>query len=154
MEVDQLKGAQKMRLTLAVIFVMMFFSVPTVAEDANAPRTDEDTSNQQLLERIEELEKRVAALESRLASPYAPPQPYRPGKPYPHVTPAPSYPPYSPPRAPQHSPYSPNPPRGYIEPKVQPDERVPDSWQRFEFNGQYFYIIPVDEFENTTRERR
>jgi hypothetical protein len=146
-----------MRPTIAAVFLTFFLAVSTVAEEANAPRAD-DVTNKQLLKRIEQLEKRIAALESRPRGPYVPLQPYVPGKPNPQVTPTPdypsNYPPHLPPRAPQHGPYFPSPPKGYTEPPVQPDKRVPDSWQRFEFNGQYFYIIPVDEFERTRSRHR
>lgn len=104
---------------------------------AYAEPVDETVTTEQLLRRIEELEKRLLELESRIAPkstqsytvPRAhPPSPF--GSPRQQPTPQ-----YSEPQPVPHTQPAPNP------------HTMPDNWQRFEFNGDYFYIIPVDEFD-------
>ncbi len=35
-----------------------------------------------------------------------------------------------------------------------PSDRVPDNWRRYEFNGQYFYLIPVGNWQPGTTQHR
>ena len=122
----------------AIVAISLMFVggsvIYTVADEPRDARIDETASNEQLFRRLGELEQRIAVLESRIlgypVSPKVYPAPY-------HAAP-------------------PVPPRGPVlrapdaaASPAQDDRRVPESWQRFEFNGQYFYIIPVDQFDRT-----
>lgn len=91
-----------------------------------------------LLARIKQLEKRVTQLEARDAAdrgtvPYGGGQRRR-GTTYGEVVPR---------------------FRDRVQPRPAPApkrENVPDSWQRFEFNGQTFYIVPADKLRPTMGE--
>ena len=99
-----------------------------------------------LLKRIDQLEKRVAELESRLAQ-IKPTGPV-PRAPSPYRQPAPRDNwPYQPTQPPQPQYYRPTP----VPPPT--DVKPPKHFQRFEFNGQYFYIIPVDQIAPSTTSR-
>ncbi len=145
-------------LAVAVVLSLTFLVIaddhPTPADLKALPEATSTPSQSQLLsQRIVELEKRVAMLEARIAAlpayglpqgPVAPPA----TAPYPHTAPVPapparpeSRPPYTPSYPPSSPPY---PPSNPLYPPPRENESVPDTWQRFEFNGQFFYIIPVD----------
>lgn len=147
-----------MRFCITLILLAVF-AIPTVADDEIAKSTDVDpikpqSETDRLRRRITELEKRVAQLEERLkhlritpppGSTYTPtPQPYAPT---PQTRPAVPWKPapHPPQQAPQVVPpvpqQTPQPNRPIIP---RPQQKVPEGWQRFRFNGQDFYIIPVD----------
>ena len=118
-----------MRLILPASLILIGgISLAVVAAD---PPGDEPAPTlEQLKERLEKLEDRVGALEAERPRRFAP-------------VPAPG--PRLRPRPPRQGDMQPVPP-GYAPPRQQPsEERVPESWRRFEFNGQDYYIIPVDD---------
>ena len=115
-----------MRLILPASLILIGgISLAVVAAD---PPGDEPAPTlEQLKERLERLEDRVAALEAE-----------RPRR----FVPAPG--PRLRPRPPRDGDLQPLPP-DFVPPRQQPEEeRVPEGWRRFEFNGQDYYIIPVD----------
>ena len=141
-----------------LIFVVALFSAadeptkkPIADEPTNEP-AENSVTKKQLLQRIEQLEKRLAALESRLprpagvpATPYAPVSPYRPApgtRVYPNYTPT----------QPKYTPVQPTAPASPVRPPAY--EGAPQNWQRFEFNGQTFYIVPAGQSAPKTTERR
>ncbi|TWU42527.1 hypothetical protein [Novipirellula artificiosorum] len=142
---------------------------------ADPTRNHAPVTMQSLLARINKLEQRLAELESERAQPRraAPPLPGPPSMPgarsqrpetpnleppnsaypTPRLAPQAPQPPQSDPRyfnatplpvPPQPTPYdAPNMPTPNGFPR--PNTSVPNSWQRFQFNGQWFYIVPVDQ---------
>jgi hypothetical protein len=138
-----------MRFTIAAIAVLFVSAVAAAAEGPSAPPVDENALNRNLLERIARLERRVAELEAKLARAYTPgPQPYAPGELQRDAPTAPndaSRLPYEPTHsAPRH---------GDAKPPT-PSDRVPDNWRRYEFNGHYYYLIPVGSWEPGTTQSR
>jgi hypothetical protein len=130
-----------MRFALTVCSLIFVAAFASFADELTSQPERADVTKEQLLQRVEQLEKRIASLEARLGRPYAPPKYLAQPQP---IQPAP--------KVPQWTPAPPTPQPWRIMPPMQPDGNVPRSWQRFEFNGQYFYIIPVDEFgRNSTR---
>jgi hypothetical protein len=146
------------------------------ASQFTAPEFGESEQNakpKQLLARIVELEKRIAKLEAMLRrqavvtppsyKPQHSPQPPLRGPeippgPYPQPTapmvPAPLHRPF-PHQTPQYLPPQSQPPRSQtVPPPPLPPEQVPKNWQRFEFNGRSFYIVPTDEVLPGNRSRR
>lgn len=129
-----------MRSTPAVLVLLTACSLPLFADEPpSKPALSESTeqpqfspTEQKLLARIQQLEERIAALEAR-------------------------------PRAQRRESPNAQPPR--LRQRVQPiprdraparppsNENVPDSWQRLEFNGQTFYIIPADDLGQNARQR-
>ena len=136
--------------------------------DGDFPRLSDSRLSQQsrdvqgMLQRIEQLERKVAALEAhQAASRY--PQPNAPIPPNNHSYPNQLYEP-SPQRI-QPSPRDQSSPRDQLGPRVQagptpgaspnwyvppssrtlPPSSDPQNRQRFNFNGQWFYIIPVED---------
>jgi hypothetical protein len=101
-----------------------------------------------LAESVEQLTERVLKLESQIdelkrqpaiGNSYTPGNSYAPGSRY---TPRSNDP--VPPTPPQSAPYY--GPDRTAPPAIQtPPPAVPETWQRFEFNGQTFYIVPVDQ---------
>ena len=149
-----------MRTTHATIMLLAVFTLPVIADDEASDSSDRKTTRQ-LLDRIEKLERRIAALESKQRAENPSDSPRSP-----HYTPAvpPRSQPYTQPRAPLKTQPS-SPPRsplpdGYQYPHqapapnapvLPPGSKVPDNWQRFEFNGQSFYIVPVQASAETSR---
>lgn len=112
-----------MRMTLAALMVIAGVTLAVVADQPDS--SEKEPAAQQLLERIEKLEKRVAALEAKQPRRVAPALPA--------------------PQLPKEWRLQPSPRDDAPSRRLPPDESVPDNWQRFEFNGQDFYIVPIDE---------
>jgi len=140
-----------MRTSMSAIAVTLVLTVLAIADDRparDAPESPREAASAEshdkvLRKRIAELEKRVAALEARIiAAPAYPPAHVAPQAPAPYATPVPP------------TPYQPAPPRDRHSAPVPPkNDAVPDTWQRFEFNGQYFYIVPADKIRPQTTRR-
>ena len=151
-------------------------SAPRKAVVADSNR---DANPKQLLARIDALEQRIARLEATIARqrgpmpvpnpPVSKPDALRPvpNMPVPNLPvpnmPAPGVPPnrYQPYPVPQ----TPTPPRpNTVPPPVPryqprpntpvPQAPAPKGWQRFEFNGQFFYIVPVNQVNQAAGQRR
>lgn len=112
-------------------------SLVLVASCFNFAAADESDSEtiKQLTKRIEQLEKRLAQVESKPTS----------NQSYGIANPPGTY--IGPP---VYGPANPDNLRlgksEIFEPKSDaPTEQVPDSWQKFKFNGSWFYIIPIDQ---------
>lgn len=127
----------------------------------------------QMLARIMELEKRIANLEAMLRrqagvtppsdrSQKSPPPPLRgpaipPGSSQQPTAPMVPVPPNN--RFPNQTPFYPQPQSHPSQSQTVPvpplpREQVPKNWQRFEFNGRSFYIVPIDEVLPANRSRR
>ena len=134
--------------------------------------SDGKGESKRLHARIVELEKRISRLEAMLRrpSPETPPS-YLPKPNLPPSNPTPVFPPQAfpppiaqgvPPRTPiphpnqtpQYAPPQLPPLRSKPTPVPPPHEQVPKSWQRFEFNGRSFYIVPTDQLMPDNRSRR
>lgn len=89
-----------------------------LADDPGGARQKNKPTRATLLDRIEKLEKRVAELEGETPVPTR----YRP-------TPPPTPTPYS----------------GSSRHPAATEQAVPESWGRFQFNGQWFYIVPTEQ---------
>ena len=136
------------------IALLLIVTVHSVADDADAKLSDGDPVEQQLLQRIANLEQRIARLEASLNQPqYAPPSLTNPAplpsRPIPPQTQR-TFPPYAQQVVPQTTqPRSPVPTYAPV-----PRPQAPESWQRFEFNGQSFYIVPIDQADPRISGRR
>jgi hypothetical protein len=137
-----------MILSIALLLCIMVHSAVATEGDAKLP--DGDADKQQLLNRIEALEQRIIQLETAVH-----PRQFAP----PNSTNGAFYP--SPPIAPQPGPaYPPHvqpiPPQPQAVPPYQPVPRtqVPETWQPFKFNGQWFYIVPVDQVDARVGQRQ
>ena len=119
---------------------------PLSADDSARDSQNKTKDIAQLLKRVKDLEQRVAQLEAsaKQTTPIAPvpqsPQSWTP-KYYPHVAPVPAQP-YTPNGKPYSQPPAPN---ATPVPPAAPESNVPKTWQPFHFNGQWYYIIPIDE---------
>lgn len=130
-----------MRPMIALSGLLLVGSLFVYAAAADREEVHADgVSTEQLLRRIARLEQRVAALEG--SSRPIPPQPY--AQPYAPTRPNRSMPTLPPNNRPNFQMPRANPPAS------QPPQPLPKGWQRFEFNGSYFYIIPVDDVAKTT----
>lgn len=100
---------------------------------------------ERMLERIEDLEQRVSQLEAAAKqrtpdAPGSPPRQHHAPRYDPNPTPpSPSYPPYGTP----HS--RPPAPNTSPVPPARPDADVSKTWRPSYFNGQWYYIVPIDE---------
>jgi hypothetical protein len=125
------------RLTLLLVALLLVIS--SGARAGSTAPSDLSAENERLRARVRELEDKVKELEHRLerVTPYRYPYPYS-------LTPIPS-----PAPVPQTRPPHPrrNPWRDFFVPDGRmPDGRnVPEDWVRKEFNGQPFYLIPLDD---------
>jgi hypothetical protein len=138
-----------MRPALAAIGLLFVSVIIATADEPRVPPVEDSALNRYLLERIAQLERRVAELEAKLARPYTPaPQTYAPGQPHRDVPSAP----YDASRLP-YGPTFPTPRNGEAIPHT-PSGRVPDNWRRYEFNGQYVYLIPAGNWQPGTTQRR
>ena len=126
----------------AALFLVVFvvFTVPAAAQTTKPPG-DLAKENAALRAYVENLEARVAELEAKLKEPQKRPSPRADVRPF---TPIPPYgyelpqPPFKlTPPAP-----TPVPPRNNLR-IVPPRQSIPENWQRHEFNGQEFYLIPL-----------
>ena len=108
-------------------FVLLLVLLPmtaVVADDTTPTKSTSPDEMAKLIDRIDQLEKRIKELERQASRP-------------PDVTVVPQYVPTSP-----AVPY---------QPPYQPNKTVPDSWKPFNFNGMQYYIIPVDEADRMNR---
>jgi hypothetical protein len=124
---------------LAALFLTLI-TLPATAQTTKPP-ADLAKENAELRAYVEKLESRVAELESKLKEEQKKagtrveirppvPAPYGfqlPAQPFRIPTPPPA------PRLPDH---------GLRNPTL-PNQSTPDNWQRHEFNGQEFYLIPL-----------
>ena len=124
-------GELKAARLLAMLLVALCAS-PTTADEPDKGGDRKADMIEQLTERIDELEKRIAKLESNPVAPLAP-SPLTPPKT--HEPPSTAVPP--------------NPAQPYGG-ATTPSENAPNGWQRFFFNGQWFYIVPVGEASAST----
>lgn len=169
-----------MRFTLCAVLVAALCFVSQAQEPVPriglAAETERSFSQKELLDRIDALEKRLAKLEesiSRRGRPSPTPTPYT--DPYRQPPQPPNSSPQPPTAAP--NPYqrnfapTPTPPTPQYAPipnsvpsqtwnqqpsrvAPTPKESVPKGWQRFEFNGQSFYIVPIDKANQPAEFRR
>ena len=108
-------------------------------DEQQPPKLDEATRkyiSEHVHKLIDKYEARIEQLENELA---------RRPKPQPaprYATPTPVQPPPSPYAPSQPTPAPAQLPSPYAQPSLS---TVPDTWQRFNFNGQWFYIIPVEQ---------
>lgn len=134
-----------MRSTLAA-FLVVAFSLPAVSQEPPkqpasfgfgfgftvAEKPQFSPAEEQLLARIKRLEKRIAELEARQKAE---------GSTYTR--------PSAPPSARQipldQLKVQPVPQDAAPSPRPREQESVPEGWQRFEFNGQTYYMVPADE---------
>lgn len=110
-----------MRRLTTVVLALALLAVPLVADEPNEQK--KETTIEQLMARIEKLEERITALEGRSLPPAQLPD----CPPTPRMIPAPGL--------------------QFVPPSrdgVPQQLGVPDGWKQFEFNGQYFYVIPAD----------
>jgi hypothetical protein len=128
------------------LIVLIACGHPLSADDSAPDSQDKTRDIAELLKRVKDLEQRVAQLEAsaKQTTPIAPvpqsPQ-YPTPKYYPHVAPVPPSP-----YTPNGNPYSQPPaPNATHVPPVAPGSNVPKTWQPFHFNGQWYYIVPIDE---------
>ncbi|MGB7326664.1 MAG: hypothetical protein WBD31_17440 [Rubripirellula sp.] len=111
-----------------------------IADEPTSKPVAKQPDLSQLLERLGQLERRIAELETRQT-------PLRPVTPQ-ATTPPNGHLPQSPTQVipPNPNSYSTQPPT-YSTPltPMQPRQgSAPQGWQRFNFNGQWFYIVPID----------
>lgn len=151
---------------LPVLFAIMICCHSAAADDPASNPSSANDEIARLLERIERLEKRVQELEGQSRStpgateapqnqPYVPtvnPPYYSPNHPY--IQNIPTRPQQVAPQVPRPLlPPSFSPPIQHFSP-VEPNETVPKSWQPFNFNGQRYYVIPVNETERLLQRQR
>ena len=124
--------------TAVISFFLVTVSLLLFGDDKqiDTPKIDNDTK--QLLERIEKLEKRIAELESR-SNVQIHTGLYYSAKP---DSVAPSGPSTDPNRFPKNS--IPNVVRST---PLLPNQQVLKGWKRREFNGSFYYIVPMNEVE-------
>ncbi len=161
-----------MSKTLAGI-LLLFSAVAIQAQEKVVPQEPNNQDASALVDRIEQLEKRIRELERQLTQqpgrgawgtlpshpslpPPVPPQ-ANPQHPIPPQFPQQLYPPsqYPPSQRPPEWSAPPVTPYPYYQPGPPPSvpampaapkgQDVPDSWKPFDFNGQQYYIIPIDE---------
>jgi hypothetical protein len=113
--------------------------LPLILILALSPLTFADTSdspeqlrkeNQALKDRVRELEKKLADAEQKLRS-----------RPFGEIVPAPKTQPFAIPKAPSPAPFF-RFDRDAILPT--PDQSTPKHWQERQFNGEKFYIVPLE----------
>jgi hypothetical protein len=136
------------------VLLLALLPIPAVLTDDTAPSKSASSDEiAKLIDRIDQLEKRIKEMERQAARPQTAPvtPPYYLSPPtqayIPNTNPPQGYSPQAPayPYAPQATPAVP-----YQMPPTY-NKTVPDSWKPFNFNGMQYYIIPVDEAERMGR---
>lgn len=130
-------------IQLIVIACLFTFASYCAADEPVEQPVAEQPNYAQLLERIDQLERRIVELERQQNShrQLAPKSLQLPNSQL-YRTPTTPVPP---------SPNLTRPPQGTpLQPIQTPQRNVPKSWQRFYFNGQWFYIVPVDSMNPAT----
>jgi hypothetical protein len=141
-----------------LLFLLLSHLVQLQTAFADEPLQTKPSSTDEiakLIDRIDQLENRIKELEKQIAKPSSPSivplnqsggtaQYYAPqNQPY---IPNPNAPPTYPPVPPTPSV---NPLHRYRPPS--PQNKVPESWKPFNFNGMQYYIVPVDEAARLNR---
>jgi hypothetical protein len=134
-----------MRTALMAVLALIVFVFPASAQTTH-PAEELAKENAELKKRIEKLEAYVAELEAKVQPSKRAPRaqvvpPFRPA-PYAYELPAPPF--KVPTPAPTPLPkLHPTPPGGL--PVIPPSPRydVPGNWQKREFNGQEYYLVPL-----------
>src|SRR5579863_835011 len=85
-----LATAQKKRLTVLLAWLCLTSAIPAATQQASAPAATQDQINQQLLQRVQELEKEVQQLKGQPVTAPAPPVSPAPAPVAPAVAEAPS----------------------------------------------------------------
>lgn len=127
-------------LAIAVAFAI---ATHCHADDAaeNQAYTKQDIVK--LLSRIKQLERRVATLEERQTPRlHTAPWGNQPPNADPHPSPVQPIPPNP---GPNQNPIIPPAYGDPLQPIAPSPDNAPQTWQRFNFNGQWFYIIPVEQ---------
>ncbi|QDT04847.1 hypothetical protein K227x_32440 [Rubripirellula lacrimiformis] len=123
-------------LPVACIFALASYC--NANEPAEQPVT-EQPNYAQLQERIDQLERRIVELESqRKPHRQFAPQATQPPNDHFYRTPTPTSPPIRDPNSTLPSHPTPH------QPAQTPHGNAPQNWQRFNFNGQWFYIVPIE----------
>ena len=143
---SHMNGHTKMIRPIVVASLFVVTAHCTADEPAAQP-VDETPIYTQLQKQIDQLERRVVELERQRDSrpQFAPRSTKLPNSQF-YRTPTPPLP--LPPNFTQ-------PPQGPALPPVQPPHNnVPQNWQKFYFNGQWFYIVPIDGKNASTTSNR
>lgn len=135
----------------SMLAIFMLACAPSLASAQatrpSGPGGDMARENAELKQRVEKLEAYVAQLEAKLRSTQPAPRADagrpRPA-PYGFELPAPPFRVRPAPRAPALPRVVPPPPDVLRNPPQPPASPVPEQWQRREFNGQDFYLIPLE----------
>jgi len=126
-------------LLAASSFLVLF--TPPAAAQGTKPSADLAKENAELRAYVDKLESRIAALEAKMKEQAKKPTPrveIRPLVPAPYGYQLPAQPFQSPTPMP-----IPKAPGNSIRIPLLPKQSAPDNWQRHEFNGQEFYLIPL-----------
>ena len=138
-------------LAVPAALLVIILAVPAAGQTTKPSAADLDKANAALRAYVEKLESRIAEKDAKIRElestmkklreefsrlradvrPFTPqlPAPYGfqlPQQPFKLPTPAPS-----------------QPPRNEFRVLPAPGQQVPDNWQRREFNGQEYYLIPL-----------
>jgi uncharacterized coiled-coil protein SlyX len=135
-------------LAVPAALLVIMLAVPAAAQTTK-PSADLEKANAALRAYVEKLESRIAEKEAKIreleatmkklreqyARPRADVRPFTPQAPAPYRFELPQ-----PFRLPTPAP---SPPRNEFRVLPAPGQQVPDNWQRREFNGQEYYLIPL-----------
>lgn len=145
---------------LLLFAILSFACHPLLGDEQSTQATESKSVQQQLRERVASLEKRLAALEAVVKSGLAASVSQQVNSLPIQSTPPTAYPrPASPPAVPHAShpweskvqQYRDALPDDSVQPPIDkrsPANPPPNSWNRIEINGQYFYIVPVASMPN------
>ena len=136
-------------LAVPAALLVSILAVPAAAQTTK-PSADLDKANAALRAYVEKLESRIAEKDAKIreleaamkklreesARPRADVRPFRPQVPAPYGFELPQQPFRLPTPAPSQ-------PRDEFRVLPAPGQQVPDNWQRRQFNGQDYYLIPL-----------